>query len=631
MLTHSALPGGAPVTDVGWRRRLVAFRHVPAMLRLTWHVNRGYATATVVLRLVRALVPLLMLWISKLIIDAVVSSRAHTPRWGWIVTLLAAELLAAVASDVMSRASQLYEGLLGDLTADHMSVLLMECSARLSLTQFEDPQFYDRLDRARRNSPARAALLATLFTVAQSLMTLVTLAAALLAFSPVVFVLLVLATLPSFIGEGHFAGVQYALLFRFTPQRRTLDYLRAIGASDETVKEMQLFGLAPWIIGRFRRLAHTLFLETRQLASRRAMIGAALMLVSTGAYYAAYALIVVRAVQGVITVGLLVFLSGTFMRARDLIQQVLAGVSTVGEQALYAGDLFEVLEHEPPAPPAVSRRLVPRPCREGFQFERVSFRYPGSERWAVQEIDLTIGARERVALVGQNGSGKTTLVKLLAGLYEPTEGRILLDGLDLREYDTASLRQTISVVFQDFVKYDMRLDENIGVGDIERFGAYLDRERDHVSREGTAAANVPAAMQKAAVLARAESLIRRLPDGYEQMLGRKFYGGTNLSGGEWQKIALARAYLRDAQIVVLDEPTAALDARAEHEVFDHFATLVEGRMALLISHRFSTVRMADRIVVLERGRLLEAGSHDALLALDGHYAELFTLQAAGYR
>jgi len=423
-----------------------------------------------------------------------------------------------------------------------------------------------------------------------------------------------------FLGETHFAALGYSLLFRWTPERRQLDYLRYVGASDKTAKEIQMFGLAPWLVERYRELADRFYEENRKLSVKRGIVSAALSVLGTVGYYAAYVIILVRAVRGQITIGDLTFLAASFGRARDVIQAMLLAASSVYEQALFLRDLFVFFEMEPTITSPPGAPTVPRPLREGFVFENVGFRYPGSERWAVRDLNLELRPRESVALVGENGAGKTTLTKLMARLYDPTEGRILLDGRDLREYDLASVRHAIGVIFQDFVRYDMRFDENIGVGEIERV-------RDALATDS----EVPDDIRLAAERSLAASLLPRMSRGYRQMLGRRFEEGVDLSGGEWQKIALARAYMRDAQVLILDEPTAALDARAEYEVFLRFTELVRGRMAVLISHRFSTVRMADRIIVLLEGRASEQGSHDELVAKGGLYNELFTLQAAGYR
>ena len=602
-------------------------RYVPALLALVWETDRLLTFLTAVLRVVRAFVPVVTLWIGKLIIDEVIRARGEGPNWTRLALLVGLELAIAVGSDALARGSQLVEGLLGDLFTNRMSIRLMEHAATLDLAQFEDPQFYDHLERARRNTTGRIGLLAQVLGLAQDALTLVTLSAALLAFSVWLFFLLVLATLPSFVGEAHFASLQYSLLFRRTPERRQLDYLRYVGASVETAKEVQIFGLAPWLIGRYRRLSDLFYDENKVLSYRRAAVGALLSLLGTGGYYAAYALMLVRAVRGAISVGTLTFLAGSFSRGRSAIQSLLFGVSAVAEQALYLKDLFTFFEMKPTITARPDAPPVPRPIRDGFAFEDVGFSYPGSDRWAVRHIDLTLRPGERVALVGLNGAGKTTLVKLLSRLYDPTEGRILLDGRDLREYDLASVRQAVGVIFQDFVRYDMRFDENIAVGEIESAREYLDT----APRSDERAVEPHPAVASAAERSLATSLLPRLPARYRQMLGRRFEQGVDLSGGEWQKVALARAYMRDAQLLILDEPTAALDARAEYEVFLRFAELIGGRMAILISHRFSTVRMADRIIVLQNGTITEQGTHEELVKGGGLYAELFDMQASGYR
>jgi ATP-binding cassette subfamily B protein len=599
---------------------------VPALLRLVWHTHRGYAAGVVVLRLLRSAVPVLTLWTGKLLIDAVVAAARGTAPASAVWRLVAVEVALVVAGDLLARASSLLESLLGDRFANVTSVRLMEHAATLDLAMFEDPAFYDQLERARRQTTGRVGLFTLLLGMAQDALTLASLVATLAAFDARLLALLVAAVLPGVLGEAHFAALGYSLLFRWTPERRQLDYLRFVGASDRTAKEVQLFGLAPWLVGRYKALADRFDADNRRLAVRRAGAGALLGLVSTGGYYGAYALVLARAVAGAISLGTLTFLAGAFARGRDLLQRLLGAVSDVAEQALYLGDLFAFFEMRPTITSPPGARPVPSPVRAGFVFEDVGFRYPGSERWAVRHLDLAVGAGERVALVGENGAGKTTITKLLARLYDPTEGRILLDGVDLRAYDLASLRASVGVIFQDFVRYDLPFDENIGVGQVETLAA----GNGHT---GNGAVAAPIAL--AADRSLAASLLPRLPAGYRQMLGRRFDDGVDLSGGEWQKVALARAYLRDAELLVLDEPTAALDARAEYEVFVRFSELVRGRMAVLISHRFSTVRMADRIVVLrggdEGGRVEETGTHEALVAAGGLYAELFALQAAGYR
>jgi len=605
---------------VSWQDRLKALRYVPALFRLIWRTQRGYTAAMIVLRVVRSVVPVTTFWVGKLILDSVIAAKAGHGSLTQVWRYLALELAIVLTGEVLARASSLIESLLGDLFSNAMSVQLMEHAAKLDLAQFEDPEFYDHLERARRQTVGRIALLSLLLSMSQDALTLLTLAGALIAYNPWLLLLLAVAVIPSFLGETHFAALGYSLLFRWTPERRQLDYLRYVGASDKTAKEVQMFGLAPWLTERYRDLSQKFYEENRNLSVRRGVVSALLSILGTVGYYAAYIVILIRAVKGDITIGTLTFLAASFGRGRDVIQNILLSASNVAEQALYLRDLFVFLEMRPTIESAPNARPVPAKIQSGFVFENVGFRYPDSERWAVRNVDLVLRPGERVALVGENGAGKTTITKLLARLYDPTEGRITLDGVDLKEYDLVSLRHTIGVIFQDFVRYDMRFDENIGVGEIDSVRADLDRNN------GT-----PPAISAAAENSLAASLLPRFSKGYQQMLGRRFDEGVDLSGGEWQKIALARAYIRDAQVLILDEPTAALDARAEYEVFLRFSELVAGRMAILISHRFSTVRMADRIIVLRHGKVEEQGSHEELLANGGLYEELFTMQAQGYR
>jgi ATP-binding cassette subfamily B protein len=605
---------------VSWKERLEALRYVPALFRLIWRTHRGYTSAMMVLRVMRSVVPVMTFWVGKLILDSVITAKAAHGSLSQVWRYLVLELAIVLTGEILARASSLIESLLGDLFSNAMSVQLMEHAAKLDLAQFEDPEFYDHLERARRQTVGRIALLSLLLSMSQDALTLLTLAGALIAYNPWLLLLLAVAVIPSFLGETHFASLGYSLLFRWTPERRQLDYLRYVGASDKTAKEVQMFGLAPWLTERYRDLSQKFYEENRNLSIRRGVVSALLSILGTVGYYAAYVVILIRAVKGDITIGTLTFLAASFGRGRDVIQSILLSASNVAEQALYLRDLFVFLEMRPTIESPPNARLVPAKIQSGFVFENVGFRYPGSEQWAIRNVDLVLRPGERVALVGENGAGKTTITKLLARLYDPTEGRITLDGVDLKEYNLASVRHAIGVIFQDFVRYDMRFDENIGVGEIDSVRADLDKNN------GT-----PTAITAAAENSLAASLLPRFSKGYQQMLGRRFEEGVDLSGGEWQKIALARAYIRDAQVLILDEPTAALDARAEYEVFLRFSELVAGRMAILISHRFSTVRMADRIIVLRHGKVEGQGSHEELLAAGGLYQELFDMQAAGYR
>jgi ATP-binding cassette subfamily B protein len=606
------------------RERFGGLRNVPPFLRLVWQTSPGMVLVQGVLRLIRALLPVATLYVGKLIIDEVIAlGRASHPAadfrtWlanGWlapVLWLLALEFALAVASDVLGRTVSLLDSLLSERFANATSLRLMEHAATLDLEDFEDSELQDRLDRARRQAAGRMSLLGQLFGQAQDIVTVASFGAGLLFYAPWLIALMAIALVPAFIGEARFNAQSYSLNFARTPERRELDYVRQTGASVETAKEVKIFGLNPFLIDRYRELSTRFYAANRALALRRASVGSALTALGTIAYYVAYAYIVWRTLHGEFTIGDLTFLAGSFRRLRNLLEDLLMGFSQVAGQALYLDDLFSFFEIRPEIASPAHPVPFPVPIREGFRFEDVGFRYPGAERWALRHLDFTLQAGEVLALVGENGAGKTTLVKLLARLYDPDEGRILLDGHDLREYDLAELRSNIGVIFQDFVRYHLTAAENIAVGRIDARG---DRAR----------------IVEAARRSVADEVVARLPSGYDQMIGKRFRGGIDLSGGEWQKIAIARAYMRDAQVLILDEPTAALDARAEYEVFQRFRELSRDKTAVLISHRFSSVRMADRIVVLAEGTVEAIGTHEELLRQRGRYAELFELQAAGYR
>ncbi len=617
--------GGAPA----WSERFRALRSIPAFLRLVWETHRAYAVATIALRLLRAGVPVATLWLAKLIIDTVVSARMGRPNISRLWFLVGLELVIVFAGEVLDKASTAVEGLFGDLCSHHMSEKLISHAAKLDLRHFEDPAFYDQLERAQRQTTGRIGLLTQLLSVGQDFVTLVSLATAIFVYGPWLLALLVVAVLPGFFGEAHFSSLEYSLLHRMTPERRQLDYLQYVSASDKTAKEVQMFGLAGWLVGRYRLLARRFYEANKRLAIRKGIAATALSLLGIAGYYAAYIVILWRGFYGVISIGTLTFLAASFARSRAVTERMLLSAGNIYEQCLYIQDLLDFFRMQPAIVSVVDARPVPTPISQGLVLENLGFRYPDSDAWALRHLNLRIAPGERVALVGENGAGKTTLTKLLARLYDPTEGRILLDGVDLKLYDLDSLRRAFGVIFQDFVHYDLALDENIGVGEIGQVRDYLDRLVQ--SADGEDRFSSHPAIMAAASKSQADTLAGHFPYGYRQMLGRRFEGGIDLSGGEWQKIALARAYIRNSQMIILDEPTAALDARAEYEVFKRFAELIAGQTVVLISHRFSTVRMADRIVVLEKGAIREEGTHDQLLARNGLYAELFQFQAQGYR
>jgi len=603
---------------VSVRERVSALRHLPAFLKLIWLTSPSLTLGNIVLRLVRAALPLAMLYVGRLILDDIVAltklsaaGRDVSPVFG----LVALEFGLVLLTDALGRAVALLDSLLGDLFANASSVRLMRHAAELDLDQFEDSTFYDKLERARRQTLSRSVLMSQVLAQGQDAVTLVLLAGGLVAFQPWLLGLLLLAVVPAFLGESHFNERSYSLSHSWTPERRELDYLRQTGASDETAKEVKIFGLSDFLINRFSTLSDQFYTQNKGLALRRAGWGTVFAAVGAAGYYGAYLYIIRQAVGGTISIGQLTFLAGSFARLRALLEGILSRFSQVADGALYLQDFFDFFQITPRiVRPTLGQavRPFPRPIRQGFTFEEVGFKYKNAEKWALRHLSFELHAGEKLALVGENGAGKTTLVKLLARLYDPSEGRILLDGHDLREYDPAELRQEIGVIFQDFVRFQLPAGQNLAVGRIE--------ERTNQPR-----------IEQAAHQSLADSVIAKLPLGYDQMIGRRFNGGVDLSGGEWQKIALGRAYMREAQLLILDEPTAALDARAEYEVFERFKELTQGKTAVLISHRFSTVRMADRILVVEHGRVQEIGSHEELLAKGGRYAELFQLQAAGYR
>ncbi len=581
-------------------------------------------------RLLRAGVPLAVLWVGKLIIDTVVAARTGRPDLSRLWWLVALELLIAAVGEALDKASAAMEGLYGDLLSHHISEKLITHAATLDLYHFEDPAFYDQLERAQRQTTGRIGLLPQILSIGQDSLTFFSLAAAVFLYSPWLLALLLVAVLPGFLGETHFSSLEYLLLYRMTPERRQLDYLRYLSASDKTAKEVQMFGLADWLLARYRAIASRFHEENRKLVVRKGIAATVLSIAGLIAYYAAYVVILKRGFYGVISIGSLTFLAASFLRSRLASERALMTAGNIYEQSLYLTDLFDFFKMQPSIVSEPKALPVPSSIQE-VVFDRVGFRYPGSEQWAVRQVSFRIHRGEKLALVGENGAGKTTITKLLARLYDPTEGHIFMDGVDLREYDLASVRQNIGVIFQDFVHYDLRLDENIGIGEIRGVQESLDRAASSPEGDDNDRFSTDSAIMDAARKSQADELARRLPFGYRQMLGRRFQSGIDLSGGEWQKVALARAYIRKAQLIILDEATAALDARAEYETFQRFSEIVSGQMVVLISHRFSTVRMADRIIVLQKGAIIEEGTHDQLLVRNGIYAELFQLQAKGYR
>ncbi len=596
-----------------WATRVQSLKNIPPVLKIIWDSSPAVVTWGLGIRAITALSPLALLAVARLIIDAVVTHiSSATPLrhdFWWLVGL---EFGLACLTSVLNRIVDYCDTLLADKFIRHISVRIMHHASRLDLASYEDPLFHDKLERARVQATDRLGMVQQLGRLVQQVITTVTLAASILLFSPWLLVVLVACVIPAFLGESHFAFLGYAQAFRQTPVKRQIDYLRFLGASKDSAKELKLFGLSKFLTDRFKQLSDDIYIQNVSLAKRRLVASSLLSLLTTVGYYGAYAYVILETVKGQMSVGTLTFLTGAIAGASANLQMIFSTFSSIADQSLFLTDLLQFFAVRPTVFSKPNALKTPQPIKIGIEFRDVSFSYPGGGRPILQNLNLFLKPDERIALIGENGEGKTTIVKLLTRLYDPTFGQILLDGVDLRDYDLEDYSSNIAVIFQDFMRYDMTAWENIAVGQIG--------SRENLDK-----------VELAAKKSLAEGVIKKLPRGYDQMLGRRFETGVDLSGGEWQKVALARAYLRDAQILVLDEPTAALDARSEHEVFERFAELTKGKMALLISHRFSTVKMADRIIVLERGVIAEQGRHEQLMAHGGRYAAMFELQAASYR
>jgi ATP-binding cassette subfamily B protein len=600
------IPGNA------WADRIRALRNVPPVLHFVWESGPSVVSWNIAIRITVAFLPVGIGIIGRFIIDGI--NRLHQqqslpPHFWWLV---GTEMALAVLTGVLSRAVDYFDNLLADRYTHHVSVEVMRKAASLDVTVYEDPIFYDRLERARVQATDRLAMIQQMGRLIQQSVTAIAFSAVLVRYSPFLLLLLIAGILPAFLGESHFAFLTYAKNFRQTPARRQMDYLRQVGGSKEAAKELKLFNLSGYLTDRFTELSLKIFEENVALNKRRLFWGGLLAITGQLGYYGAYGYSIYQTIQGRYSIGDLTLITTAIMQAMANIQQAFSTASGVADQALFLTDLLAFFEMKPTVANKENGLPIPSPIRLGFEFRNVSFVYPGTDRRVLSNFNFTLRPGERVALIGENGQGKTTVVKLITRLYDPSEGQILLDGIDLREYDLADLHGEIGVIFQDFMRYEMTARENIAVGRIEVPHTHM--EIEHAAEKSLAA-----------------GVIARLHGGYDQMLGRRFETGVDLSGGEWQKLALARAYLRDAQLLILDEPTAALDAKSELQVFERFAELTQGKMALLISHRFSTVRMADRIVVLEGGILVEEGNHSQLMALGERYAAMFEMQAASYR
>ncbi|MDQ6813904.1 MAG: ABC transporter ATP-binding protein/permease [Bacteroidota bacterium] len=603
------------IGQLSLKARLAALTNLPRFFKMAFRAGPSLTIANVVIRVVLSVLPLLMLYIGKLIIDHVIF-LSHNASKGYPLThlweLVTIEFGLVTLMSVLNRAVNLIDTLLGDLFTNYSSVKIMSHAATLDLEQFEDSIFYDKLERARLNSSSRVALLSQVLSQMQDFITLFFLSAGLILFNPWFTLILVFSTIPSFIGEYYFNSKNYELSRSQSHRRRELEYINSIGASNETAKEVRIFNLSSFFINRYNSIFKHLYRDNKKLGIKRSIWGTFLAILGSVGYYIAFVYIIEKVISGALSIGSLTFLLGSIRQVGAVLQNVSRRLSALSQGSLFLSDFFNFFTIEPKIFQSPNPRPFPKPIKRGFTFENVGFKYSNSNRWANRHLNFELNVGEKLALVGENGAGKTTLVKLLVRLYDPTEGRILLDGFDLREYDLVELRMQIGIIFQDFLRYQMTVSENIAVGNIQEKGN---------SR----------LIERSAKQSLANSIIERLPYTYDQMLGRHFDQGVELSGGEWQKIALARAYMRNAELMILDEPTAALDARSEYEVFQRFAELTKDKTSMLISHRFSTVRMANRILVLEKGEILEIGSHEELLEKKGKYAELFQLQAMGYR
>jgi len=597
--------------------QLKALKNIPRFCKLIWKISPKLTVLNILLRLVQAILPVSILYAGKEIIDEVVrlAGEGTEVKNFWdaeaLIFWIGVGLGLAILMNVFSRLNILTDKLLGDWVNNETSISLMLQASSLDLHYFEDPDFYDGLTRARTNSGNRTALISLILVQIQDFITLVALMTALLVFSPLLVLFLIIVIVPVFLTESYFNKQLYKLTRTKTPEIREMNYLRIIGTQDIVAKEVKVFGLEKYITERFANLARRYYYASKKIALNHTITASLFNIVGTSAYYCAYVFVIYQTVTGILTIGTMTFLAGAFQRMQGILQDTANRFSRVAAIGLYLQDFFDFLDMQQPLKNRREITPVPDSIASEIVFENVSFKYFGSDKYALKNLNFSLKAGESLALVGENGAGKTTLVKLIARLYTPTEGRILWDGRDIQEFDYEEYRSKIGVIFQDFVKFMFTARENIFVGNI------AEKENQQL-------------IESAAKKSLADSVIDQLDNRYDQMLGKRFKGGVELSGGQWQKIALARAYMRDSELVILDEPTSALDARSEHEVFLRFSELMKDKTAILISHRFSTVRMADRILFLEFGQISEYGTHQELILKKGKYAELFDLQARGY-
>jgi ATP-binding cassette subfamily B protein len=589
-----------------------ALKALPRFFKEIWRVSPTFFVTNFVARLLTAVSPVALLWVGKLIIDEVILQISlETQDLSQLWTYVGIELGIAVAADLLNRLINLTDGLIGDLYSNASSEKIIRKTNELTLQQLEDPDFYDKLERARQQTSGRVGLMSASLSQVQSIISIGSLIAGLIYFEPLLIILLVLSIIPSFINEVKYSSHRYSVARSWTAERRELDYLRFIGANNQTAKEVKLFGLTDYIAARFNKLSGDYYEINKQLSIKQSIYGSLFNILGILSYYGAYIFIIFKVISGTLSIGELTFLSGSFNRLSNNLQGFFSRFTSISESSLYLRDYFDFLDIEV-TDQAAAFTPIPGEIKIGFELRNVHFGYAGSDSDVLKGINFRIKAGEKIAFVGQNGAGKTTLIKLILRFYEPTQGEILLDGINIAQFDKQEYRRRFGVIFQDFFKYEFSLRENIAIGNIEEL-------------------NNDPMIQDAAARSLADQVVAVMKDGIDQQLGRRFAKGQELSGGQWQKVALARAYMKNSDIIVLDEPTSALDAQAEYDVFERFIGLTKGKTSIIISHRFSTVRMADRILVLEDGQVAEIGTHEELMAEPKLYEQLFNLQAAGYQ